>query len=284
MSNHPNDCPPPCRTAFADLVAQPDAAIDLAQACLLFAKEEYPDLEVCEYLGKLEAMGAEARRAAEGRTEPREIIAALNGCLFDTYGFCASASDYYDPRNSYLNEVLDRRTGIPITLSAVYIEVARRIGFRLCGVGMPGHFLVKHVTPDEEILIDPFGGGAILAAADCQQILDRLSGGKLRLQPSMLAAVGTRQILTRMLHNLKAIYFNAQEYGKALAIVDRLLVLNPCCATEVRDRGLLASQLRRYARASADLDRYLRMAPEAEDRDVIREHLRSLRQRIVSLN
>jgi regulator of sirC expression with transglutaminase-like and TPR domain len=283
MSNFPNEIPP-CRSAFAEMVAQPEAAIDLTEACLLVAMVEFPDLDVGDFVGKLNAIGADARRAAAGQVEPRRVIAALNRCLFDTHGFRANADEYYDPRNSYLNEVLDRRTGIPITLSTVYMEVARRIGFPVRGVGMSGHFLVKHVTPEEEILIDPFGGGAILAVSDCQRILDRLSGGKIHLQPHMLAAVGPRQILSRMLSNLKSIYFNGQEYGKALAAVERLLILNPRCATEVRDRGLLASQLRRYAKATADLDRYLRMAPDAEDRDVIREHLRSLRQRIVALN
>jgi regulator of sirC expression with transglutaminase-like and TPR domain len=284
MSNSPDEILSPHRSAFAEMAARPDAAIDLAEACLLLAQEEYPGLDLRAYLGKLDAMGAEARRASDGETDPRRVIAALNRCLFETHGFHANATDYYDPRNSYLNEVLDRRTGIPITLSVVYMEVAGRIDFPVRGVGMPGHFLVKHVTPAEEILIDPFGGGAILAASDCQRILDGLSGGKLVLAPHMLAAVGPRQILTRMLSNLKSIYFNGQEYGKALAAVERLLALNPRCATEVRDRGLLASQLRRYAAATADLDRYLRMAPDAEDRDVIREHLRSLRQRIVALN
>ena len=284
MSKHAEDTPPPCRLAFAQLVHLPEAAIGLAEAMLLVAKEEYPDLEVTAYLERLDAMGAEVQRLADGSLDPHRLIAALNEHLFQHLGFCGNAENYYDPKNSFLNEVLDRRTGIPITLSAVYLEVARRIGFPLHGVGMPGHFLVKYVGQDEEIVIDPFGGGGLLSAADCQRRLDRIYDGKLCFDRGMLGIVGARQILARMLTNLKVIYFNSQEYAKALSIVERLVILQPSAAAEIRDRGLLSCQLKRYGEASADLDRYLRMAPEAEDNEVIRDHLRALRQRTVALN
>jgi regulator of sirC expression with transglutaminase-like and TPR domain len=133
-------------------------------------------------------------------------------------------------------------------------------------------------------VVDPFDGGRILSNPDYQRILDRIYGGKLRFERGMLATLGTRKILARMLTNLKAIYFNNQEYAKALSIVERLVILQPQMASEIRDRGLLSCQLKRYADASADLERYLRMVPEAEDSEVIREHLRSLRQRVVALN
>jgi regulator of sirC expression with transglutaminase-like and TPR domain len=284
MSKRSDETPPPCRLAFAELVRRPDAAIDLAEATLLIAKEEYPDLDVTEYLARLDRMGAAVQASAGGRHDPHRLIAALGEYLFAQLGFRGNADHYYDPRNSFLNEVLDRRIGIPITLSAVYLEVGRRIGLSVQGVGMPGHFLVKYVGPDEELVIDPFGGGGILSAADCQQILDRIFDGKLCFEPQMLTAVGTRQILARMLTNLKAIYFNNQEYGKALAIADRLVILHPNAASEIRDRGLLSCQVKRYAEASADLERYLRLAPQAEDSEVIREHLRTLRQRVVAWN
>jgi regulator of sirC expression with transglutaminase-like and TPR domain len=284
MTKRTEDTPPPCRLAFAQLIQQPEAAIDLAEAALLIAKEEYPDLDVAIYLARLDAMGAEVERLADGSLDPHRLIAAMNAHLFQRLGFHGNAEDYYDPRNSFLNEVLDRRTGIPITLSTVYLEVGRRIGLPLHGVGMPGHFLVKHVGRDEEIVIDPFDGGGILSDADCQRRLDRVYSGKLGFERSMLAAVGTRQILTRTLTNLKAIYFNQQEYSKALSIIERLLILHPQAACEIRDRGLLSCQLKRYAEASADLERYLRLAPKAEDSETIREHLRTLRQRVVALN
>lgn len=284
MFRRRDNTPPPCRLAFAHLVRQPEAAIDLAEATLLVAKEEYPDLDLAAYLGRFDDMGADVRRLVGRIQDPHRLIAELSEYLFRRLGFRGNADNYYDPKNSFLNEVLDRRIGIPITLSAVYLEVARRIGLRLHGVGMPGHFLVKYVGPCEEIVIDPFGGGRIVSPADCQRILDHVFDGKRRFEPGMLATVGTRHILIRMLTNLKVIYFNEEQYDKALSIVERLVILQPQNACEIRDRGLLACQLRRYGDAIADLERYLRMAPEANDAETIREHLRTLRQRAAALN
>ena len=284
MFRHRDKSPPPCRLAFAQLVRQPETAIDLAEATLLIAKEEYPDLDVPAYLARFDDMGADVRTLAGPIQDPRCLIAGLSEYLFQRLGFRGNADNYYDPKNSFLNEVLDRRIGIPITLSAVYLEVARRIGLRVHGVGMPGHFLVKYVGRCEEIVIDPFGGGRIVSSEDCQQILDRVFDGKRRFEPSMLAMVGTRHILNRMLTNLKVIYFNNEEYEKALSVVERLLILHPQNACEIRDRGLLSCQLRRYADAIVDLERYLRLAPEANDAETIREHLRTLRQRAAALN
>jgi len=284
MIQDPTQMPAPCRRAFARLVSRPELAIDLAEAALLIAKEEYPDLEVARYLSRLDAMAAELRDRVGKGPDAHRLIASLGDYLFKEQGFRSNADDYHDPRNSFLNDVLDRRMGIPITLSAVYMEVGRRLGVHLHGVGMPGHFLVKYVGPGEEIVIDPFDGGAIVSPADCQRILDRISGGKLALEPRFLSSLGTRQILARMLTNLKVIYFNSQAYAKALGVVDRLLILDPRAATEVRDRGLLCCQLKRYPEAMADLERYLKLAPAAEDAEVIRDHLRSIRQREASMN
>jgi regulator of sirC expression with transglutaminase-like and TPR domain len=174
--------------------------------------------------------------------------------------------------------------GIPITLAVVYMELGRRIGFPIEGVGMPGHFLVGHTGGGEHFLIDPFNAGALLTEEDCQRLLDRIFDGKVSFEPRFLEPVGPRQILTRMLQNLKVIYFNARDYRRAVSVVERLLVLHPDSATEIRDRGLLLSQLKAYGPASRDLERYLRMTPGAEDCEVIRTHLRSLRQRFVLLN
>lgn len=284
MSKHPFELPPPCRLVFARLVSRPESAIDLAEAALLIAKEEYPGLEVDHYLSHLDAMAAEVRARIGCVEDPHRLIASLSNYLFQEQGFHGNTDDYYDPRNSFLNDVLDRRTGIPITLSTVYIELGRRLGVRLVGVGMPGHFLVKYAGPDEEIVIDPFHQGTIVSPAECQRILDRIYDGKLAFDPHFLATLGTRQILARMLNNLKAIYFNAQAYTKALSVVERLLILDPQAANEIRDRGLLSCQLKRYPQAMADLERYLELAPEAEDAEVIRAHLRSIRQRVASLN
>jgi regulator of sirC expression with transglutaminase-like and TPR domain len=284
MSSLRDAVPPPCRLAFAHLVRQPEAVIDLASATLLIAKEEYPDLDVAAYVSRLGDMAADVRERAGGSQDPHRLIHELSDYLFRYLGFRGNGDHYYDPKNSFLNEVLDRRLGIPITLSAIYLEVGRRVGLNVHGVGMPGHFLVKCVGRSEEIVVDPFGGGDIVAPLDCQRILDRLFEGKLRFDTTMLATVGTRQILTRMLTNLKVIYFNSEEYAKALSIVERLLILHPNDACEIRDRGLLSCQLRCFGDAIADLERYVRLAPEANDSETIREHLRTLRQRAAALN
>ncbi len=284
MTKQPGEVPSACRLAFVRLLSQPEAAIDLAEAALLIAKEEYPALEVAHYLSRLEDMAGDVRGLVGEATDPHRLIASLNKYLFPQLGFHGNTEDYYDPRNSFLNDVLDRRTGIPITLSIVYMEVARRIGLPLRGVGMPGHFLVKYVGPDEEIVIDPFNGGAIVSPADCQRLIDRVYEGKLTFAPRFLAAVGTRQILFRMLNNLKGVYLTNQQYGKALSVVERVLILDPKAAHEVRDRGLLLCQLKRFPEAMLVLERYLRLMPAAEDAEVIRDHLRSLRERVASLN
>ena len=278
------ETPPPCRDVFAKLVSGPESGIDLAEAALLIAKEEYPELEVARYLSRLDAMADECRDRLGRSPTAHRVITSLGDYLFKEQGFRGNTNDYYDPRNSFLNDVLDRRMGIPITLSTVYMEVARRLDLCLHGVGMPGHFLVKYVGPGEEIVIDPFNGGAILSPIDCQHILDRVSRGKLTFEPHFLSAVGTRQILARMLTNLKLIYFNKQAYGKALAVVDRLLILDPRAAPEIRDRGLLCCQLNCYPEAMVNLEQYLKLAPAAEDAEVIRDHLRAIRQRKVSMN
>lgn len=219
MFSRHEDSPPPCRLAFAHLVRRADTAIDLAEATLLIAKEEYPDLDLGAYLERFDSMGADVRAVTGSSRDPHRLIAELGAYLFQRLGFRGNTDNYYDAKNSFLNEVLDRRIGIPITLSAVYLEVARRIGLCVHGVGMPGHFLVKYVGPCEEIVVDPFGGGRIVSPGDCQRILDAVFDGKRQFEPGMLAIVGTRQILTRILTNLKLIYFNDEQYEKALSIV-----------------------------------------------------------------
>lgn len=280
----PLNDPSPSRAAFARAVKCPDDRIDLAETALLIAQQEYPALEVAAYLRRLDAMAEAVRLRLDASADLRRRLAALNDHLFVREGFCGNAEDYYDPRNSFLNEVLDRRTGIPISLSVVYLEVGRRLGLPLQGAGMPGHFLVVCSGPDEHLVVDPFGGGAILSPADCQRILDGLYQKRVVFAPRMLAPVGPRQILMRILNNLKRIFVQRDQYSKALAVVDRLLILHPDSPEELRDRGLLACQLKRYAEASADLDRYLRLSPEAEDHGVILDHLRSIRERAAALN
>lgn len=272
------------RQLFAKVVRCPENEIDLARANLLIAREEYPDLDVERYLQKIDALANGVRRYLRGIRDPLGIIQQMNRYLFEEEGFKGNTQNYYDPRNSFLNEVLDRKTGIPITLSTLYMEVGRRIEFPIAGVGFPGHFLVKCSYGTEEILIDPYNKGAILSEDDCQAKLDQVYGGAVGLQEQFLAVVTKKQILTRMLQNLKGIYVQQQDYLKALSVVERILIIKPDTPQEIRDRGLLYYHLQRYVQALVDLEHYVKMVPTAPDVGTIQESIRALRSFIAVMN
>ncbi len=279
------------RRRFAAIAARPDAEIDLAEAALVIAQEEYPDLDVTAYLRVLERLGDGARCrvgaaaiSARGGLGPREVIGVLNRYLYDECGFRGNREAYYDPRNSFLNEVLDRRTGIPITLSLVYMEVGRRVGLPLVGIGFPGHFLVGCDAPGERLLIDPFDRGRLLSEPDCAALLERLRGRSVPLARHYLAPIGPRPFLVRMLANLKAVYLQREDYARALAAVDRILLLAPDAADERRDRGLLHVKLQAFSLAAADLEAYLDERPAAPDREQMSRHLLTVRQILARFN
>lgn len=271
------------RRRFAAEVAQADAVIDLAHAALLVAEEEEPREGVVRYLAMLEEMGREARtRISESDVAP---IGAFNRFMFEELGFGGNEQSYYDPRNSLLSYVLDRRTGIPITLSIVYIEVGRRAGLRVEGVGLPGHFVVRASVSGSEAatLIDPFHG-RVIDEEECQERLDAVHGGQVRLTSEHLAAATPREILVRMLRNLKAIYTQAKLYRQALAVVERILLVAPQTLDERRDRGLLLGRLKRFSEAVIDLQVYLNLANEATDALHVREQLKMAQTQLVMLN
>jgi regulator of sirC expression with transglutaminase-like and TPR domain len=273
--------------ALAALVGQEiaDERIDLLRAALTIARTEYSDLDFDGYGARIEELARRAKRLVPDLGDPAESIAALNRVLFEEEGFRGNREDYYDPRNSFLSDVLDRKLGIPITLAVVYMEVARRVGFPLVGVGMPGHFLLKHYDVDgREILIDPFNRGSILTANDCQQRLDELYDGQMRLQPQFLMAVSRRQVLVRMLNNLKSIYLSGRNFRKALPIVDLILAIYPRSPEDVKQRAMLRWSLGQNRGALADLEDYLKMLPEASDADEIRHTAASLRRMMATMN
>jgi regulator of sirC expression with transglutaminase-like and TPR domain len=270
---------PSSRHQFAQMLQQPEPAMDLGRASLLIACEEYPELDVARYLDRLDALAAALRARLED-LRPRGVIAALNRLLFEEEGFQGNTEDYYDPRNSFLNDVLDRRKGIPITLSAVYMEVGRRAGMDVEGVSLPGHFVVRA----EGLLVDPFHGGAILTPEDCQQRLDRIYGGRLKLVPEMLGPCARRDILGRMLQNLKAIYVKAEDYTRALRVVDLLLHVHADGTEDLRDRGLLHAALDCYTLAARDLEDYLERAPGTPEAAQLREKIAELRRKAARLN
>ncbi len=217
--SHPAPTESPRRLLDA-LLTRPDREVNLGEAALLIAAEEYPGLAVRDYLVRLDEMGWALRQRLDDEPRPERAVMALNKYLFQEQGFRGNTKEYYDPRNSYLNEVLDRRTGIPITLSTVYMEVARRAGLDVEGVGLPGHFVVRIQAPGHPLLVDPFNSGTVLTEKDCQQRLDRIFGGKVKMEPKMLQPCRHRDMLERILRNLKAVYIRDQDVQRALRMVE----------------------------------------------------------------
>ena len=244
----------------------------LDRAALELARIEYPSLNVEPFIGILDAYAVELSERLAGRSGGSDYVDTANQYLFGELGFTGNAANYYDPRNSCLNEVLTARTGIPITLAVVYLEIARRLAKPVYGIGFPGHFLVQYRDADFVAFIDVCHGGRLIATAE-------LSG-----DPRLLAPVGKRQILMRMLHNLRGVYFHRRAYGKALQTLDLLVAADPRSAEEYKLRGLVHLQMRNPAAARGDLEAYLRLAPEAGDRDEIERRLRSLRSYQAGLN
>ena len=274
----------------------------LAPAALVIARVEYPSLDAAPYLLRLERMG----EAAEGRLRRQEAgtavqIATLNAYLFEELGFSGNAERYDDPRNSFLNEVLDRRLGIPISLAVVYLEIGRRAGMRLEGVNFPGHFLVRAPDAAEDLIVDPFHSGALLSEVDCRHLLREYVGDETAFDRALLATATRQHIVVRMLVNLKRLYVRMQSFPQARAVADLLLAVDPSALSELRDRGLLAYHMEDFASALRDLEAYLRLMPRGdasnpEERDrneedasetesaQIWEHVKTLRRRVAGFN
>jgi regulator of sirC expression with transglutaminase-like and TPR domain len=272
---------------WREIAAAPDERIDLAEASFILASAEYPDLNVAGYLSLIDDMGTKLRGRLRADMAPAERILALNRYLFDELGFAGNAAEYYDARNSFLNEVLDRRLGIPITLCVVYLEVGRRIGLPLHGVAFPGHFLVKCVVRDGAIVLDPYGKGASLSLDDLRARLRALRNG---IEPNpdqirmMLTAATNKEILARMLGNLKGIYLKRREFTKAVAAIDRIIALAPQAADEYRDRGRIYLELECFRAALADFRSYLLLKPDAEDAVIVRQKAAELQHLSARLN
>ncbi len=278
--------------AFELAVRQDDARIDLARACLLIGQDAYPGLDVERYLGEIEGMAIRLRARLRGGGGAEERIVALNQFLFGDLGFAGNTRDYYDPRNSYLNEVIDRKTGIPITLAILYMEVGRRIGLPLAGVSFPGHFLVRLKLRGGMLVLDPFSGGAPLAEAELRQRLqrvipegaaDKVPVAELPLD-QFLEAATNRQILARVLRNLKGIYRETDKPERMLDVLNRMLVLAPEASGELRDRGLVYQKLECYRAALQDLSQYVEREPDAPDQDRGRVRLMELSALCARLN
>ncbi len=258
------------RSRFAAVVEKPDDAIDLAEAALLVAAEEYPQLTVPTYLRRLDLLAERVKDRLSDESAPLLVLEEMGEVLFRQETFRGNVEAYYDPRNSFLNDVLDRGLGIPLTLSIVYLEVGWRLGLPLAGVNFPGHFLVRFEGEALRVTVDPFQGGRLRFEDEMQELLDRLYGGMVRMRPEFLRAASRKDMLVRLLSNLKGIYFNTRDDARALSCVERILLARPAEADEVRDRGLLLARSGRADEAIAELEHYLSLAPDAPDTERIR--------------
>ncbi len=276
---------------------------DLARAALAIARVEYPSLDNDPYLALLDRMGdaAASRIGTPGSAPFEDTVRALNEYLYDELGFRGNRTRYDDPRNSFLNEVLDRRTGIPISLAVVYLEVAQRAGVKISGVNFPGHFLLR--APDM-LIVDPFHAGALLSETDCRELLRQHVGDAAAFDHTLLQPATRHQIVVRMLVNLKRLYVRMHSFPQARFISDLLLTVDPSAIGELRDRGLLAYHLQDFSSALRDLEAYLRLLPkqttaapddqtdraderaasERSEHEQIWEHVKTLRKRVAGFN
>jgi regulator of sirC expression with transglutaminase-like and TPR domain len=259
--------------AFADLVARDDEEIQLDRAAFLIAAGEYPDLDVEASIRTLDGYARLLRPRLAGLDEPEQQARVLAEVLHGELGFSGNAEAYYDARNSYLNDVMERRLGIPISLSAIYLEVGRRAWLPVEGVGMPGHFLVRLRHPERPLLLDPFAGGAIVSQEECQARLRSLYGPEVHLHPEMLSAVGPRAILFRMLANLKGLFASQNDWARVVRTIDLMLVTEPGASSEYRDRAAAHLRTGSLRRARADFEHYLLNAPDIDDAGPVREQI-----------
>jgi regulator of sirC expression with transglutaminase-like and TPR domain len=269
---------------FRRAIDRPEDKIDLGHAALTIAISDYSDLDVAAYLSRIDELAARVKGRLGADQDVYSSVAALNWVLFQEYGFRGNRENYFDPRNSFLNEVLDRKTGIPISLSVVYMEVAHRVGLTLRGVGFPGHFLTKYRGNGEEIVIDPFNAGEIRSRESLENMLHKVYGGKIPFHADFLASVTTKQILRRMLTNLKILYLRNNQPMKALSALERLVILDPACAEDIRDRGILCVKLECFKQALEDFRTYLRLAPGAQDARTVREEVIKLTRQVAQIH
>lgn len=269
----------PARQKFWQIARVPDHEMSinhLIEGALAIAWEEYPRMDLGHYREIFDQMVGDLQPRLADIRYPLKIVQAINQYLFAEQNFCGNDNDYYDPRNSFITDVLDRRLGIPLSLSIIYMVIGDRLGFPIEGISFPGHFIIRPQHPDIEVFIDPYNQGEILFPQDCANKLALLYGREVPLHREYLEPVSIRRILDRLLTNLKLIYLRTQEPTKALAVIERSLMLNPDVPTQWRDRGLICYQLDRYTEARIDLERYLQHTPYAEDSSIIMQLLNEM--------
>jgi regulator of sirC expression with transglutaminase-like and TPR domain len=268
------------------LLDRPEDSICLAEAALLVAAGQYPDLDVSDYLGRIDGYAAELRGRLRAEASFTERLGAINQYLFQELGFAPDVDNYYDPRNSFLNDVLERRRGIPLSLSIVYIAVGRRLGLDLRGVSFPGHFLVKCPVDGGVVVLDPYHGGLSLSLEDLQKRLREVRVGEVSraIVSELLVSAAPREVLVRMLRNLKGIYLKAKQFNDALAVLEWIVPLAPGEHDAVRDRGIVYQELECFRAALADFEHYMAHEPGAQDAEAIHGRIVEMRRLVARLN
>ena len=264
------------------LADNPAATLDLEEVALLFANDEYPDLDQSFYRRQIAGLAREVMPALKGDLENR--IAVLADFLFDQKNFQGNSAEYYNPRNSYLNDVLDRRLGIPISLSVLAMVVGRRANLHIVGVGLPGHFIVKAVEDDQEVLFDPYHGGQLLTPSGCAEIVKAVTGQEFTPTPAVFQPVPTGLIMARMLNNLKGIYLQSQDFHRAVRIMERSLILAPDDIMQRRDLGVALVRADRPGAAITHLEAYLGTEPKGEDADLVKKVLKRAKNEVAKWN
>jgi len=258
-------------------------ATRLDVAALELATIEFPSLVPDSYIHRMDEMGSELAQETEGMNG-QQFVARANTFLFDDIRFRGNEGNYYDPKNSCLNWVLDQRTGIPITLSLVYMEVARRAGRHVSGIGLPGHFVVQYDDGHYATYLDPFNCGKLLNEDDCRELARSIVGDEALSDPHLLRPVGPQYILIRMLNNLRAAYFKREDYARAAKVLDLLISSSPSTADYYKGRAIANGYIRQFRAASADFEEYLRLSPDAEDREEIVKQLVAIHRWLATLN
>ena len=264
------------RQHFLEMLQRPDAQIDLARAALLVAAENDPSLDVDAEMARLETWAGELNRRIDPSWNSLQRLARLRTFMYEDLGFKGDVRGYYSPANSLLHSVMSRRLGIPLTLSIVFMEIGWRIGVPFEGVGFPGHFLVRLTGEPGDLLLDPYDHGASVHEDDCRRMIQLTTGGTVPYDPSMIRSLGKRDMIGRLLFNLKVACLKTGDDVGALSAVERLLLLHPNDPPELRDRGLLLYRMDRYRDARSSLAAYLRARPQALDRELIERHLAAL--------
>ncbi len=270
------------RADFTQAVRRTDADIDLFSACLYIAGEEYPELDHQNYFDKLDRLAATALSRLPSQPGTYDQLDGIRSVLFDAAELRGNSGNYYDPRNSYVNEVLDRKLGIPITLAVIYLEVARRIGLEMRGIGMPGHFLLSVGSGEEEIFVDPYHRGGLLSRKECLSLAMR---GRTSAEPApsalsrrLLPSCGNRSTLRRLLTNLKLTHAKRRDYRRALASAERIQLLDPKNWRNLSDLARLQAEVGEYTRAVESLSEFLDRAPEGADTRRAKDALTQLRE------